>query len=695
MVSYMGGPLDGALPCTATTKRPCQIVHCLSRLNEILFQAQMELREIPRKPAELTILSSRYPSLVDPGQATQGRLAMLLYILIKRHHCVKEIEVNISTLNSYDAFLCDALRGNEHIEILKIHAYIERGPISHPVLSHISSLNNLKHFECTTYVVCSEELLEALLSLLRSSKTLESLHIPNVEIYMDSTALLTAIIGHPSLKQLYLNVTVLEFTSVECCEAFTVSLNNSSTLTRLGFAGECHYGASTCSKVILRGLCENRSILEFEMEEMLADEDVTDIVATIFAQNTVLRRFHISRGMGCLLLLEGGNCAGWLPALIGNETLEELTLPFDIWWPHQWREFIAALSEKHSLKKVTIFGHQADDTFILELCEAVCRSGVEEKVQFGPSFNISDFRSFGPLRCKSFVDIFASTRIRADALLLHGLVSELSSLTHVASLSLGTTPHASNKDLSSALSNYIGATTTLKKLCLNFYSDAQPEEDTNICWTTIIEAMTTNRSISELRIQTDFVKREEIEYLADVIRRSENIRRACVWVPRGQLLDTFLVQLSRGIGSNYALVSIEVQQHMAQDSFAVFDTARRNSSLVARALHFQNGAAIESITAGALERVYRHRALLEEFADAESMSLLEAETALKVVVKTFEDLDAFMRLAGVVRVSVVCHVQHDGRMQLDDLNADCWRALRRYLFLDDVVIPAPHACLPQ
>ncbi|KAH7969521.1 hypothetical protein HPB52_019238 [Rhipicephalus sanguineus] len=33
---------------------------------------------------------------------------------------------------------------------------------------------------------------------------------------------------------------------------------------------------------------------------------------------------------------------------------------------------------------------------------------------------------------------------------------------------------------------------------------------------------------------------------------------------------------------------------------------------------------------------------------------------------------------------VECHPRDDGRMQLDDLNEDCWRMVRRHLMLDDV-----------
>ncbi|KAL3192593.1 hypothetical protein MRX96_059007 [Rhipicephalus microplus] len=47
-------------------------------------------------------------------------------------------------------------------------------------------------------------------------------------------------------------------------------------------------------------------------------------------------------------------------------------------------------------------------------------------------------------------------------------------------------------------------------------------------------------------------------------------------------------------------------------------------------------------------------------------------------------MDGFMRAVGVVKERVICHPAEDGRMQLDDLNEDCWSHVRRYLVTDDV-----------
>ncbi|KAK8769964.1 hypothetical protein V5799_013569 [Amblyomma americanum] len=96
-----------------------------------------------------------------------------------------------------------------------------------------------------------------------------------------------------------------------------------------------------------------------------------------------------------------------------------------------------------------------------------------------------------------------------------------------------------------------------------------------------------------------------------------------------------------------------------------------------------------------MERVFRHRALLKEFALVECISVEKAAAELRAALRAFDDMHSFMVMAGVVRVSVVCHAREDMRTQLDDLNEPCWRVLRRYLFLDHVVPKVPPAFLPQ
>lgn len=75
---------------------------------------------------------------------------------------------------------------------------------------------------------------------------------------------------------------------------------------------------------------------------------------------------------------------------------------------------------------------------------------------------------------------------------------------------------------------------------------------------------------------------------------------------------------------------------------------------------------------------------MEEVAELTSVSVEEAAAKVKEGLRSFESMDDFMRLAGVVNKRVACHSREDGRTQIDALNADCWAVVRQYLKLGDI-----------
>ncbi|KAK8759414.1 hypothetical protein V5799_002954, partial [Amblyomma americanum] len=225
-----------------------------------------------------------------------------------------------------------------------------------------------------------------------------------------------------------------------------------------------------------------------------------------------------------------------------------------------------------------------------EFCMVICQSGAEERVTFNPPFDLSLYgNDFSLIRCKSFVDIKAHCEDNAEQL---KLTAEVSAVNHVTSLTLSISPHPSEMDPLSPIASLIEATTTLKTLRLFVSATDKAANNTNLCWKATIQALSRNQSISKLRIDSHIEEAEDIEELADVIRFSDNIRRLGVTVEQ-RMADLFPKHLSRGIASNYNLVSVKFLDHSDPNAFAVLDTARRNSGLVARASQFRMGAQLE------------------------------------------------------------------------------------------------------
>ncbi|KAH7943783.1 hypothetical protein HPB52_011615 [Rhipicephalus sanguineus] len=92
--------------------------------------------------------------------------------------------------------------------------------------------------------------------------------------------------------------------------------------------------------------------------------------------------------------------------------------------------------------------------------------------------------------------------------------------------------------------------------------------------------------------------------------------------------------------------------------------------------------------AEALERIGKHPSLQQEVAHLLSMSEVEAATLLRTELKDMQSLDGFMRASGVVKDRVSCEKREDGHLRLDDLNEDCWSLVRRHLQVRDVKDPA-------
>ncbi|KAL1470266.1 hypothetical protein MTO96_024435 [Rhipicephalus appendiculatus] len=80
----------------------------------------------------------------------------------------------------------------------------------------------------------------------------------------------------------------------------------------------------------------------------------------------------------------------------------------------------------------------------------------------------------------------------------------------------------------------------------------------------------------------------------------------------------------------------------------------------------------------------RYPALLEEVTRTAKFDQAELAVLVRDRLMGIQSMDGFMRFVGVVKERVVCHPSDDGRMQIDDLNEDCWRHVLWYLVTDDV-----------
>ncbi|KAH6946266.1 hypothetical protein HPB50_012558 [Hyalomma asiaticum] len=203
----------------------------------------------------------------------------------------------------------------------------------------------------------------------------------------------------------------------------------------------------------------------------------------------------------------------------------------------------------------------------------------------------------------------------------------------------------------SDIARYISATSALKELHLGIWLPETFAEGAKIGWAVILESLRQNASVNEPHVIAVSMTAPQIELLADALYCKRNVHRLHEW-------------------------------------FAIRDVTRRNSDFFARAALFVNGTVVDRYRTEALELVAEEPSLWDELAQQLSVSDAEAAALVRTALRSIHSIDDFMRVAGVVKQRVTCESREDGRMQLDDLNEDCWTLVRRLLRVEDYVMTA-------
>ncbi|KAL1450293.1 hypothetical protein MTO96_028043 [Rhipicephalus appendiculatus] len=169
--------------------------------------------------------------------------------------------------------------------------------------------------------------------------------------------------------------------------------------------------------------------------------------------------------------------------------------------------------------------------------------------------------------------------------------------------------------------------------------------------TRLSSALTSNANLCSVILKGLQLGNDDLDALADYARKSSLDSLACS-----------------------ALVDIQKSTH-------------RNASRVSAAARFVLGERDSAEAALGIELFYDHPHLLELVRDGAPVDTVEAKAMIRHARNKVRGygMHKFMRTAGVVAQSVECHPQRDGRLQLCDINEDCWSVICSYLSLTDVV----------
>ncbi|KAL1470265.1 hypothetical protein MTO96_024434 [Rhipicephalus appendiculatus] len=372
----------------------------------------------------------------------------------------------------------------------------------------------------------------------------------------------------------------------------------------------------------------------------------------------------------------------WVTPLIQNDTLEEMTLSLSMLHPTKWSDIFRALPTKRNLKKVYILSLSRYSQ-IRCLCSELKQSGSEEKVHLGYSTGFSVDTEL--LQCKAILGADFSVVLSGDRLL--AALRQLPNCQHLRTF--GMLIDSDHMSLSLALAEFVKSATALHRLDLRVTAAGQEQaEGQSRWWNVILDSISRSKSVERMSLMMTGMSIQDSENLADSVKRNRRMRELRFESTTKANNTAFFRRLSRGIQDNYTLAKLEVWGGLDADGvsdwLAVKETVWRNAGLVPRAARIKQASQTDSYVTGAVEHVARNPCLLDDVARSAKLDRAEIAVLVRDRLRQTQSMDGFMCFVGVVKKRVVCHPADDGRMQLDELNEDCWSHVRRYLVTDDV-----------
>ncbi|KAH7976464.1 hypothetical protein HPB52_014395 [Rhipicephalus sanguineus] len=349
-----------------------------------------------------------------------------------------------------------------------------------------------------------------------------------------------------------------------------------------------------------------------------------------------------------------------------------------------WSEIFRALPMKQNLKKVYIFS-TSRYSHMRWLCAELKQSGSEEKVYLNYFAGYSMDTEL--LQCKAILRADLSELPTDDRLL--AAVRQLPKCQHLRAF--GMRIDSDHMRLSLALAEFLRSATALHTLDLRIRGGgSQQAQGQNPWWNVILDSISRSKSVEKLSLVMSGMSIQDSQNLADSVKKNTYIRELRFENTPQANNTAFFRRLSRGIEDNYTLSTVECWDGLDADGvsdwLAVKETVWRNAGLVPRAARIKQASQSDRYVTGAVERVARYPALLDAVARSAKLDRAELAVLVRDRLLATKSKNGFMRFVGVVKERVICHPTDDGRMQLDDLDEDCWSHVRRYLFTDDVKI---------
>ncbi|KAL1483074.1 hypothetical protein MTO96_002144 [Rhipicephalus appendiculatus] len=639
--NFSGSLMDYQIPCTSREGRVCDIFSDVFQWNKYLWKFGLGLRE--HLPGQLSLVVVRFSIDDDYKRKVMRTAATRLHHLLTRHHCVTFVEMRVWMFWRDDPLMYDAL--SRSLSLSKLKLILEwsyhRDPPVQTFATALLHLNHLKELECDG-VDFNFDFIECLSEFLSNTRLLTTLNLSKFRILRRRYAFMAA-----------------DF------------LRRNSTLRTLNVSSE---GVRSFSLVrpMVQTLLSNRCLTELTITWLtLVDEDV-DLINQLLSRNRTLTRFNLieckwdkaQRQNGTDGEHRSGNSVGvtsriqpFLVALSKNKTLQELTLTPSWFNTNECRSLFETVSSHASLKKVKLEVCEREDA--VEIYRALRETGAQDRFFLGTHRALRENEV-------ALTQSKKPSGVGVDEHVFYGL-RPVARHAHPAAV-------AQPGDFAVASS---GAGSVEPPDFGDVVHEARRE---------LVLALSVNESLRRLEVRGSWSEEAGTRLLADTVLSSRTLCHVSFNPDERESAVSLVRMLSPKIAGNYTLLSLRPEDHFPYSDrwFRVNNVTRRNCALVTRAAHFVTGTE-EKYCAAAAELVHYNPGLVEKVQELASVDEMKAASLIKASLKKISELDAFMRLAGVVKYGVTCHSRDDGKKQLVDIGRDCWLHLRQFIKLDDIL----------
>ncbi|KAL1436058.1 hypothetical protein MTO96_010814 [Rhipicephalus appendiculatus] len=691
---FSGRAIDYQRPCTSGEGRLCDIFRELPLWNEFFWHVCLQLTEL--SPGQLSLIETYGTKVPYRITKQKQQAATLLYHLLTLHRCIVSVKLNDYIIKGHDQLICDALRQSSSLTKLDMGGYVDVGMTASyrlvAVLPHLTQLRELELGILRFGYASSKRLAE----FLASTRSLKTLNMARQYFNCDHAFYVArGLEQNVTITTLLLRMSAIEhFWSSR--DAIFAYFNEASTVRTLSVTA-CPSVKNKVSKIV-ELMFLNNTISELNLNDFIINIGHLQLITALLIENGTLRSLNF---VACIyepspqyeadtsvVYTESFGYVSsrihpWVVALTKNQTLEELTLSLSWFEADEWRFFFKALASNASLQKINVSWFRRED--VTDIFQAMRETGVQERFFVG-AHHIFEDTVVAVTECKqmSCIEVDSTISPKFEPLLTASCL--MPACTHMTSLCMVLDKEIFNVTVVSLLAQCISGAMALRTLELTFRNNGPIFYHDDRIQRALVQALSVNTTIRSLHICGLLFDETETQMLAETLQSSRTLCEFS-FLPHGHESPiSFLRKLSPIVSSNYTLQGLHLPERfdLGGEFFTVAEVVRRNNVLVTRATHFVKGT-MHKHCAEAFELVHSTPGLVASVQNSTSVDENQAALKIRKRLNNFSEIDIFMKVAGVVKDSVECHPRDDGKIQLVDLNRDCWLHIRRYLMVSDIL----------